>query len=215
MLRDQQAKSSVDKWMETMIPKVTQLQEELKQIRPQEIAWRSGATLQDNTLKLEMLFHTYNIDVAGFEVHKENGDATSPYIQSLVLTYLQTADGVPRAGRWISYRELPNGNFYHQAFQGYAPNRLPKHWGTNVDGFIAACNALDGERLDFGNACFAFRVLPRIHIAAVYWLGDEDFPSQASILFDANVSHYMITDGLAVLGSKLVGEILAKDENYP
>ncbi len=212
MLRDDQARSSVDRWMDTLIPKVAQLQESLKQIPPQEVARRSGTTLQGNVLHLEMLFRSYKVDVTNFEVQQVNGEETSPFIQSVVLTYLQTADGRPSANRWISYRELPNGNFYHQAFQGYAPNRLTKRWGLDIEPFITACDTLGGERLDLGDAGFAFRVLPRINIATVYWLGDEDFPSKASVLFDANVSYYMITDGLAILGNRLVGEILATEK---
>ncbi len=213
MLRDDQAKLAVDRWMETLAPKVIQLQEALKQIPPQEIAWRSGATLQENRLRLAMLFRSYTIDVTSFAVHDHdvNGEAVSPFIQSLILTYLHTADGLPPADRWISYRELPNGTFYHQAFQGYAPNRLAKRWGLDIERFVAACDTLGGERLDLGDAGFAFPTLPRISLAVIYWLGDEDLPSQASVLFDANASHYMITDGLAVLGSRLVGEILAAE----
>jgi hypothetical protein len=213
MLRDNQARLSVDRWMDTLVPKVVQMQEALKQIPPQEIAWRSGTTLQGNTLHLEMLFRSYKIDVPSFQVHKVKGKEASPFIQSLGLTYLQTADGVSPANRWISYRDLPDGNFYHQAFQGYAANRLIRRWGSDIESFIAACNTLGGKQLDLGDAGFAFHVLPRISIAAVYWLGDEEFPSQASVLFDANAPHYMITDGLAILGSKLVGEILATEES--
>jgi hypothetical protein len=213
MLRDSQAKLSVDRWVDTLAPKVVQIQEALKQIPPQEIARRSGATLQGNTLHLEMLFQPYKIDVPSFQVHKVKGKKVSSFIQSLVLTYLQIADGVSPANRWISYRDLPDGNFYHQAFQGYAANRLIRHWGSDIESFIAACNTLGGKQLNLGDAGFAFHVFPRLSIAAVYWLGDEEFPSQASVLFDANASHYMITDGLAILGSKLVGKILATEKS--
>ncbi len=156
-----------------------------------------------------MLFERYAINASSFVVTKVNGQETSSFIQSLVLTYLQTADGAPSADKWISFRELPHGAFYHRAFQGYAPDRLTKRWGLDPNGFVTACRALSGTRLEVGDAGYAFRVLPRIDIAAVYWLGDEDFPSRASILFDANASHYMVTDGLAILGSQLVGRILA------
>jgi hypothetical protein len=40
-------------------------------------------------------------------------------------------------------------------------------------------------------------------VAAVYWQGDEDFPSTCQLLFDASVSRCLPTDACAVLGSAL------------
>ena len=160
-----------------------------------------------------MLFQPYEVDTGSFVVSKPGGQQVSSFLQSLVLAYLETANGAPPADRWISFRELPNGGFYHRAFQGYAPDRLTKRWGLDLDGFAAACRALGGTRLELGDAGFALRVLPRVDLAAIYWLGDEDFPSRASILFDANAHHYMVTDGLAILGSHLVGRILAAGQS--
>jgi hypothetical protein len=47
-----------------------------------------------------------------------------------------------------------------------------------------------------------------IRLACALWPGDEDFPSKASILFDASASHYMPTDGLALLGSGLARRLI-------
>ena len=209
MLQDRQKPLSVDKWIDKLAPKVAEIQEALKKIPPEEIAWRSSATLQGDRLHLQMLFQPYEIDTTSYVVSQAGSQQVSSFFQSLILTYLQTADGAPSAASWISFRELPNGGFYHRAFQGYAPDRLTKHWGLDLEGFVAACQALGGTRLDFGDASFVFRVLPRIDMATVYWLGDEDFPSRASVLFDAHAHRYMVTDGLAILGSQLVGRILA------
>jgi hypothetical protein len=147
-------------------------------------------------------------------VSKPAGQAVSSFHQSIILTYLQIADGAPSADRWISFRELPNGAFYHRAFQGYAPDQLTKRWGLDIKGFVTACHVLGGTGLDFGDASFSFRVLPRVDLAAVYWLGDEDFASQATLLFDSNAHHYMVTDGLAILGSHLVNKILAANQPH-
>ena len=95
-----------------------------------------------------------------------------------------------------------------------APDRLAKHWGLDLDGFVAACRTLKGTRLEIGDAGFSLPVLPRIDMAAIYWLGDEDFSSRASILFDANSHHYMFTDGLAILGSQLVSRILSSGARH-
>ena len=55
-----------------------------------------------------------------------------------------------------------------------------------------------------------FTILPRVHLAVVYWEGDEEFPAQARVLFEDTAAHYMTTDGLAVLGSQLVGRLLSQ-----
>jgi len=212
MLRDGQRRLAADEWMDRLAPKVEQLRASLRHTLPPEIAWRSGATLQGQRLHLEMLFQPYQVDATTFVVSKPDGPELPSFFQSLILSYLETADGAPSADRWISFRELPNGGFYHRAFQGYAPDRLSKRWGLDIDGFVSACRAWGGMRLELGDAGFALRVLPRIQMAAIYWLGDEDFPSRASILFDANAHHYMVTDGLAILGSQLVGKILKAGE---
>ena len=47
----------------------------------------------------------------------------------MILYYLSYADGTPLADRWIGYRELPDGTFYSQAFQGYSGDRLARHSG--------------------------------------------------------------------------------------
>ncbi len=195
--------------IDKLAPKVAQIRQELQKFPPEDIAWRSGATLQDGQLHLKMLFQPYAVDVPGFIVRWANGQEAPSFFQSLILSYLQTANGAALADRWISYRELPNGGFYHRAFQGYAPDRLSKRWGLDVDSFAAACRALGGAPLELGDAGFMLRVLPRVSMAAIYWLGDEDFASRASILFDANAHYYMVTDGLAILGNQLVSKILA------
>ena len=132
------------------------------------------------------------------------------FFQALLLTYLLTADGAPTAGRWMSFRELPDGGFYHQAFQGYTGDRLVKKWQLDLEGFATACRSLGGSPVDLGSAGFSLEVLPQVKLAVVYWLGDEDFPSKASMLFDANAHFYMVIDGLAILGSRLVDRILAR-----
>jgi hypothetical protein len=54
---------------------------------------------------------------------------------------------------------------------------------------------------------YAFDPLPRIRLAAVLWPGDDELPARGAVLFDASASHYMTTDGLALLGGGLAGRM--------
>jgi hypothetical protein len=210
MLQHHQPKHDPERlWVDKLEPKVAALRAELVRQPPGDVARRSGATLDGLLLRLTMLSEDLEVDTAGYVVSRPGGGELDSFLQSLVLTYLDTADGGPPAGRWVTFRDLPNGSFYNQAFQGYGPDRLAKRWKLDIAGFESACRAAGGLPIDVGDAGFSFAVLPRIDMAAVYWLGDEDFPSKASVLFDANAHFYMVVDGLAILGSRLVSRILA------
>jgi len=138
----------------------------------------------------------------------DTGEEPSSFIQSIILTYLVTADGTTPSSRWVGFRELPDGLFYVQAFQGYTGDRLVRELGGGIEAFRRAGERLGGGPLEIGDAGYVFRVLPRVHLGLVYWEGDEEFPSQARVLFEDTAAHYMPTDGLAILGSQLVGRML-------
>ncbi len=210
MLQHHQPKHDPERlWVDKLEPKVAALRTDLAGMSPADIARRSGADLDGDRLRLAMLFDDYEVATADYVASRSDGGEVNSFLQSLVLTYLATAHDVPPAQRWVSFRDLPNGSFYNQAFQGYGPDRLAKRWQFDLAGFETACRALHGSPIDYGDAGFAFTVLPRVDMAAIYWLGDEDFASKASILFDAGAHLHMVVDGLAILGNRLVDSILA------
>jgi hypothetical protein len=126
----------------------------------------------------------------------------------LLLHYLLTADGSPMADQWIAFRSLPGGLGYDAAFQGRANLRLARAFGAERAAFESAARSLAGERLTFGDASFMFRILPRLWLAVVLYLADDEFPANANVLFDGSASHYLPTEDLAVLGGLLAGRLI-------
>ena len=185
-------------------------QEKLRQIDWAVIADRSGAIIdRDGKLRVEFLRREYVIDHAAWTVKRADDGAVPPSImQSLILTYLYTADGTPPIDRWLGFRELPDGLFYATAFQGYTGTELVRNLNGDVAAFQQASEKLKGEALAIGDAGFAFQVLPRITLAVVMWSGDDEFPAQAQVLFQESAPHYLVTEGLAIVGSLLIGQIV-------
>jgi hypothetical protein len=72
---------------------------------------------------------------------------------------------------------------------------------------------MGGERLSYGDSSFLFRALPRVWLAVVLNLADDEFPADASVLFDSAAEHYLPTEDLAVLAGMLAGRLIkaAKD----
>ena len=213
MLRPQGQPQQIQKWYDRLVPLVANARQQLRQIETARLVRRSGYTLApDGSLRMTLLWQAYAIDPTEFAIRRtDTGQTPTEFTQALILTYLVTADGTPPSGGWIAYRDLPDGMFYAQAFRGYAENRLARELGEDgLDAFCLAAKRLDGTPIAIGDAGYAFQLLPRASLAAVYWLGDEDFPSRASVLFEDTAPHYLSTDGLAVLGSHMVNALLDK-----
>jgi hypothetical protein len=126
----------------------------------------------------------------------------------LILHYLIHADGVPPSDHWIAFRELPDGRIYDAAFQKRSPVRIAQTYGSDVKGFGAAAQALGGERIQFGDAAYRFPLLPRLSMAVILHLGDDEFAPRVNVVFDAAAGHYLPTEDLAVLGGMLAGRLI-------
>ena len=196
--------------IDKLAPVVKEAQTKLRQIDQGVVAGRSGATIdQDGNLRLAFLRREYMIDQAGWTV-KCADDGTTPLslMQSLILTYLHMSDGTPPLDRWLGFRELPNGLFYAQAFQGYTGAVLVRDLHGEVAAFKQASEKLEGAPFAHGDAGYVFQVLPRVKLAVSMWAGGDEFPSQAQVLFQESAPHYLMTDGLAIIGSLLIGQIV-------
>jgi hypothetical protein len=201
-------------WEESMSRRIDQVRTEVRQRNLQNLALCAGAELDGELLQFAYWGRQVSLgwpDLAAFDL-KEN-QACSVFDQGMLLYYLHTADGSPLADRWIGFRELPDGGFYNQAFQGYSGDLVASRFGEDLDGFHSAARRIDGFQLPaLAPAAYAFTALPRIRLALALWPGDEDFPARASVLFDGSASHFMTTDGLALLGAGLARRILRTDQ---
>lgn len=199
---------------ETYGPALEKAVHDLQSLDPWLVALRSDTKhtkLADTNSQIEVRFWGKDYIVHYPEVsvkEVETGQEPPIAIQILVLHYLINADGTPLADHWISFRELPGGQIYDAAFRRRANLRLAQAWGSDLDGFVAAAKVLGGESLTYGDAAFLFPMFPRLRLAVVLYLADEEFSASANVLFDAAAGHYLPTEDLAVLGGMLAGQLI-------
>jgi hypothetical protein len=198
-------------WIDRLAPVVAEAKEALQHRQSGKLVMLTGCEQDDEgNFHLPFFWREYVVSADDFTVWRaEDGESPSSFIQSLILTYLVTADGTTPSRRWIGFRELPDGMFYVQAFRGYTGIRLVRQLEGGIEAFRRAAESMESEPVEaIGDAGYAFSLLPRVRAAVVYWQGDEEFPSQARVLFEDTAAHYMPTDGLAIMGSHLVGSLL-------
>jgi hypothetical protein len=179
---------------------------------PCQVAANSGVSFLDlgsghGELHIPLWDKVYKLSWPELNCSEE--EALPPaFQQTLLLYYLNTADGAPATGRWVSFADLPEGRFYHLAFQGYTGDEVVKAFGGDIDSFRWACRSAGGSEFAAGDASYIFQALPRLSLMMTYWLGDEDFPSSCKVLFDESACHYLPIDGCALMGSSLVRRLL-------
>jgi hypothetical protein len=208
--------STEKKWLDYSLPVMERMRDELAAMDPVVLAARTGTTYTRSNdgggrFAFEYLGQTYHVGYPEFEARAaQSAQEAWPGLRFLFLHYFHKADGTRLADRWIAYRELPDGLFYFHAFQGYTGARLVKAFQNDLARFKKAASLVGGEALSHGDGGFSFRPLPRVPLAVIYWVGDDEFPPDANVLFDASASHYLSTDALAVLGRELCRKIVGQ-----
>jgi hypothetical protein len=191
-----------------MLRQVEALRADVRRQLPDALASRAGATFAEGGLRLPYWGQDVVVAWPSLEPRlRATGAACPVFDTAMLLYYLKTADGVALSDRWIGFRELPDGAFYNLAYQRYSGDRIARAFGSDAEAFHAAARFLGGDRLTALGHAYAVTPLPRLRLAAILWPGDDEFPARGAVLFDASASHYMTTDGLALLGGGLAGRL--------
>ncbi len=127
----------------------------------------------------------------------------------LVCHYLLRASGDPPTGNLITFRQIPDGHFYFDAFQRRTRDPFLATFGHQPELFRRCAQGLEGESMDTADVAMRFRVLPRVAIQLSLWAGDEEFPPEANVLFDENIQTYLPVEDIAVVSGMVVYRLMA------
>jgi Domain of unknown function (DUF3786) len=177
----------------------------------EDIARRAGFETQGAALlTIPFLDRTYSVSYPQFEFKDRHAPEAQVPLQEqvLILHYLQGSR--PRlAGRWVAYREIPGAGFYFGAFVKRAVEPFKKVFGQNTAALQQAAAKLGGAAIEAGTVGFRLDLLPYAPIQMILWQGDDEFPAEANILFDAAVGDYLSAEDAAWLASLAVYRLMA------
>lgn len=130
------------------------------------------------------------------------------HIQILILHYLNGAGNAQLANRLATYRDFEGGAVYYSAFKSRTINLLVTTFGKNPELLRHVCEAMRAESVETGSVGFKIYFFPKVPVTVVLWLGDEEVPTSANVLFDANAGKILPTEDLSVLGGALVRRLI-------
>jgi hypothetical protein len=126
----------------------------------------------------------------------------------LIAHYLLGAAGRKSTGKLITFRQIPDGHFYFEAFQRRARDPLANFFGNNERLFVKCAEMMGAVPVEVGDFGMDFPVFPHVHVQLVLWLGDEEFPPDATILFDESIQRILPVEDIAVMSGSLVYRLI-------
>lgn len=178
---------------------------DFKELSPYAAASKSGTDFTEGNFKVKFFNRTFLISHPyGGIKEVESETPVSQLLHVILIHYLIQADGTPVADRWIVYRNLPGANFFEKRFTNLALNPLIRAFGNDIEGFKCGGLALGGMPMTrTGDIAFRFLALPKIAIACILYLGDEEVRPSINILFDAASPSYLPTEDMSWLATYL------------
>lgn len=176
---------------------------------PGRVAVKSGVSMIDRSLVIPHLDRDIilELDKPRFSI-KQTGEEAPIWLAILVLHYLNNADGRQPTGRLRHFREFKEGHFYEPAFNRRTKDILISTFGNDPDLMAAAGKSLNGKLGATGDASVELSYFPLLPITCILWKGDEEFPPEATVLFDETADLFFSAEDMAVAGQMAVLELL-------
>jgi hypothetical protein len=176
---------------------------------PARVAARAGAGYEGRSVILPHLERAIILDVESLRFTvAPTGEEAPIWLAILAIHYLNNAEGKVPTGKLKHFREFKEGHFYEPAFNRRTKEILISVFGRDPAPMIEAGGKLGGKILDQGDASVELAYFPYLPITCIVWKGDEEFPAEATVLFDQTADLYFSAEDMAVAGQMAVLELL-------
>lgn len=178
--------------------------EKLERLKPGYIA--SSALCEYDYPKMcfyiKSFNHSFQISHPEGEISFFDSEKKPPMGWGLILlNYLSGAKDIPAVGRWVSYRELPQGNVFYPSIKANVLDALSKYYNVCDKNLLTDRLIQLGFGLKNGPADTAAEgfFTPRIPVQIQFWEGEGYIPPSCQILFDLSISCHMHIEDIAAL----------------
>ncbi|MDX2447100.1 MAG: DUF3786 domain-containing protein [Desulfobacterales bacterium] len=184
---------------------------ELEEREPGEVCQRSGCRFdrERQCYELEIWGEVYNIFPHERRIQRsfKEGSRVHEYLSIFIIHYLLTPAEMVVENEWISEKDIPGGPTFFRGPHAIPTGLITKTFQNDIEAFDHRCKFLRGEYLDMGDAAFQFQIARHIPAVVLYWLGDDDFPPEAKLLFDRSISRHLASDVIYALAVEMCARI--------
>lgn len=175
-------------------------------------AWEDLSKLSAEKLfSVRFLSDEYSIDLTAKKVMSLSCNVPAEDFWSvLILHYLiKKLSGLPElAGEWVSFNEAAVADSYYPVFRKRTIEPLIRKYGTNPQGIFLALERIPSKKVDnLADAAIIVEAFDKVPVLVKLWGKDEEFSSDANILFDRSVTEIFCTEDIVVLAGMVAASL--------
>ena len=189
--------------------------EKFRALDPQEASRRTGAAFdpERGTFSVALLGVEYHIAWPEYAISADEPSAMalkSLPCQTFLLRFLLEGRRAEPYSAFKTFREMPWGEMYIGPYTGRVLTRAAFTFGTRVEKFRAACEAMGALAIPHGDAGFQFDFLGGYRMQLMVYAGDEEFPPSSQVLYSDNFESGFAAEDRVVAGDILISAIKAR-----
>lgn len=142
---------------------------------------------------------------------EEPGEEITFNTQMAIYNLFYYSKSAPRnSGEWIPFRQVKGAAPFERAFCKMVLEPFARAFSGKKELLEARGRELGFVRISRGDVGFYAEAFPCIPLQFIFWDGDDEFPAQANILFDKNITDFTHEETVVLLAEDGVARFLNK-----
>ncbi len=171
---------------------------DLSAFDPDDVITRTGCRFDrvKNEYRIRVWGFTFIVDLNSNEIHTQPEEFKSykNFMQLFILHYLMKSKNIPILHDWVSEKDIPGGAAFFRGPHTIPADMITDKVTNDIPLFKQYSEKLGGASIAMADAAYVFQITPTIPVAVLFWLGDEDFPSETKLLFDKTIEQHLPLD---------------------
>jgi hypothetical protein len=110
---------------------------------------------------------------------------------------------------WVPFRELRGASPFTMAFENHVLAPLAMTFSGQVERLVQAYRTLGGTNLSHSDAGGQINAFACIPVRFLFWDGDDEFPAQATILYDRSATDFIHVESTVSLAMEGIERLAA------
>ena len=195
-----------------------------KQVNIESIRDEQLKELQDRIAQLDLVSRARSIDATSngrsitirclgkdFEIDGKGAVAsqchTHAWFTLPLLDYILTCKGEEPSGKWVPFRELPQGKTWNPLFEQRCEKPLKRIADSHSDLFESLVSMFSGAspaRAFNSDISVVLFPLPRVPLLVCYWRPEDGMESQLHLFFDDTAEQNLSVESLFTMATGIV-----------